>query len=601
MRLPPAGMQSMNGPPYWLERAAILPETEHPDPAELIAKSRVLAADMTVGGCAFLSEQRVDCELTYKRRCVEQGRIMFQAQVGYRDIDKTERACLEIHDALERNGYRVDRYGLIFDRNMGYPREIRKTMPRGTGLIVEDPERLARLTENVPVAPHFGDHMIGPPASVENTAMALAAGATSLGNLAQYYTFDLLYEGGDIARTSATIEAIALAAAQPVPVIIHSNLDDGFAALFTDLCCCLGMVLVEQHIVGDLLGGVLAHCFGQTFSDPFNRIAFQRALRRVEPDAGTMIYGETTAYGPDETANIPVLINSVTADVIAQRLGPSLHALMPVPLTEFSRIPEPEEIIDVHRIANRVADQLDPLLALFDMEAADAAADRLVAGAGHFNKALLTGFEDAGIDTTNAFEMLLAIKRLGARRLEQLFGPGGLNGDEGRRAPVVPASPITELERRSDALLAELPSSLQTSVQAAHLVGCVATTDVHEWGKLILERVLARLDVGLVDGGVNADPDALAILARDRKADFIALSTYNGIALTYVEALRRELAEMELDIPIFVGGRLNQVPEGSNTSLPVDVTNELREAGCIACDRIEQMLERLAEAPRKEV
>ena len=101
-----------------------------------------------------------------------------------------------------------------------------------------------------------------------------------------------------------------------------------------------------------------------------------------------------------------------------------MHAIVPVPLSEFSRIPEPDEIATVHEFANRLREQLDELLPVIDLEAADAMADTLVEGGEHFKRSLLEGFSSAGIDTDNAVEMLLSIKRLGARRLEALFGPG---------------------------------------------------------------------------------------------------------------------------------------------------------------------------------
>ena len=53
--------------------------------------------------------------------------------------------------------------------------------------------------------------------------------------------------------SDATVEALALIAAQPVEVLVHSNLDDGFAALFQDLGSVMGAVLLERHI-GQLIG-----------------------------------------------------------------------------------------------------------------------------------------------------------------------------------------------------------------------------------------------------------------------------------------------------------------------------------------------------------
>ena len=81
---------------------------------------------------------------------------------------------------------------------------------------------------------------------------------------------------------------------------------------------------------------------------------------------------------------------------------------------------------------------------------------------------------------------------------------------------------------------------------------------------------------------------AVVAAAKQGGADCIAVSTFNGFALEYVTMLQKEMARAGLDIPVFVGGRLNQVPDGSNTSLPVDVGAELAEswhlsaAACLA-------------------
>ena len=67
--------------------------------------------------------------------------------------------------------------------------------------------------------------------------------------------------------------------------------------------------------------------------------------------------------------------------------------------------------------------------------------------------------------------------------------------------------------------------------------------------------------------------------AKAREAGFIALSSYNGAALQFVADLVREMKSRNLDVPIFVGGKLNRIPDGSNTSLPVDVRSEILETG----------------------
>lgn len=195
-----------------LNRAQILPEPELPDADELLAEGRRLARTVTVGPCPFLSTYDVQSESEYKRRRMAKGAIMLHAQFGYRSPAKSRRAYAEIYERVSTAGYRVDRYGICLDWSMGYPAAHRADMPQGTGLILEKPENFAALTQSAPVAPHFGDFVIGTPAAVENTVAALTAGTTSIGNLGQYFTFRMPRWSDDVGTTAETIKALALCA-----------------------------------------------------------------------------------------------------------------------------------------------------------------------------------------------------------------------------------------------------------------------------------------------------------------------------------------------------------------------------------------------------
>lgn len=593
-------MQAPNGPPsppadsQPLARAAILPESALPRAEDLIAQGRKLAGDWRVGRCAFLDETGMPCEIAFKERAAADGIVTVHSQIGYRDPEKSRRAWAEIHERVTRAGGRVDRYGICLDWSMGYPRDRRDGMPRGTGLLLDDTDGFAALTAQAPVAPHFGDFVLGMPAAVENAAAALAAGSTTIGNMGQYFTFRLPHWDDDVATTEATVTALALCAAQPVPVLIHSNLDDGFAALFADLACALGAVLLERHVVEGLLGCRMGHCYGHTFSDPVSRWAFQRALARIGGGPGTMIYGNTTAYRAEPAANYAALAAYLGVDIMAQRTRPTGHAVNPVPVTEAQRIPEIDEVVDAAVFAARLIEAGDGLAPLYDDGPADAMADRLVAGGRAFRDRVLAGLTAAGIDTGDAVETLLALKRVGARRLEALFGPGAAGTDDGRRAPLVPSPVIVELEARADEALANAGEPAIDAVRRAGLCGCIATTDVHEYGKVLVEKVLGRLGVETVDAGVSADPDDIAERARAGGADFVALSTYNGVALGFVRQLKAELATRGLDVPLFVGGKLNEIPDASNTSLPVDVTADIAAAGAVPCPDAETLIRALA-------
>jgi len=579
-----------------LDRAQILPEPELPEAAELLAEGQRLAQTVTVGPCPFLSAYGVRSESEYKRRRMAEGTIMLHAQFGYRSPAKSRRAYAEIYERVAAAGYQVDRYGICLDWSMGYPAAQRADMPRGTGLILEKPEDFAALTQSAPVAPHFGDFCIGTPAAVENTAAALAAGSTSIGNLGQYFTFRMPRWSDDVGTTAETVKALALCAAQPVEIMVHSNLDDGFAALFCDLACGIGAVLIERYIVEELIGGHVSHCYGHTFSEPLTRLAFQRALARMTETPGSMVYGNTTIFVASEVENYANLASYLLVDIVAQRTRPTGHALNPVPVTEAMRIPEIDEIVDVHLFANRLIQRAEGFAALFDLEAAERIADRLVEAGQRFKEQVLSGLAEAGIDIANPFELLLAIRRIGAKRLEELFGPGEPQEDALRkRVPVVGATTVAALEAQGEGVVAFLDQPDQETVRRAGFTACVTCTDVHEYGKILVETVLRRLGLNVIDAGVSADPDAVAERAKAGGADFIAVSTYNGVALDYLQALRQEMACLGLEAPIFIGGKLNQIPEDSPSSLPVDVTDQLRALGAIVCYRVEDMLEELLE------
>jgi methylmalonyl-CoA mutase cobalamin-binding subunit len=122
---------------------------------------------------------------------------------------------------------------------------------------------------------------------------------------------------------------------------------------------------------------------------------------------------------------------------------------------------------------------------------------------------------------------------------------------------------------------------------------------VHEYGKILVETALERLGVAVSDAGVSTDPDVVARQASQAGADLIAISTYNGVALGYLQALRQEMDRLGLALPVYIGGKLNQIPDDSVSSLPVDVTGDLEVLGAVTCPRVEDMLRGLLSMARE--
>lgn len=570
-----------------LTREKLLPEGRL-NGREVLEQGRRLARDVKVGPSPWLTARGVTCELEEKRKAIAEGRFTFHAQIGYRRLDDSKRAFAEIHDRLAPAGWAPDRYGICLDWSMGYPARMRKGKACGTGMVLDGPKDFQALTSMAPVAPHFGDFVLGMPSAVENTSAALLAGATTIGNLSQYFTFRLPNWDDDVETTRATVEALGLLAGQPVSILVHSNLDDGYAAWFEDMASALGFAMLERWLVEDVIGLPLGHCFGHTYTDPTKRLAFQMALARANPTPGTMFYGNTTLYAPEPAANFGSLASYMLVDLLALSRRHSGQALTPIPTTEAQRIPTIDEVVDVHRAARRLAERMDALAPLLSTAAAEPVAEQLFDRGKRFFARMLEGLDKAGIDLHDPAEIMLSLRRLGPATLESRFG------ESAAAASRVTSSFVDEIDTLAREILANIPDHEREALEKARPRVVIATTDVHFYGKRLLEKVLGRLGLEVVDGGVSIDPDDLADRVRDAKADAIAISTYNGVALSFVQTLKGELSLRHCAPKIFIGGRLNEILEDGAGSLPVDVVNELRQTGANPCLKVEDLVAALA-------
>jgi methylmalonyl-CoA mutase cobalamin-binding subunit len=118
---------------------------------------------------------------------------------------------------------------------------------------------------------------------------------------------------------------------------------------------------------------------------------------------------------------------------------------------------------------------------------------------------------------------------------------------------------------------------------------------VHEHGKYLVQQALLGLGAYVVDAGASADPESLVARAAECGADAIAISTYNGIALRYAKAAKAAMEARGLSVPVLIGGRLNQIPEDSNSGLPVDVAADIADLGITPCAGLDEMLSALQE------
>lgn len=72
------------------------------------------------------------------------------------------------------------------------------------------------------------------------------------------------------------------------------------------------------------------------------------------------------------------------------------------------------------------------------------------------------------------------------------------------------------------------------------------------------------------------------------------ISTYNGIAYSFGKEMTKEFQKMNIELPIVMGGRLNEPMEGSE--LPVDVADKLQTMGINVDNDIDKIVSYLVGA-----
>ncbi|ODN71230.1 cobalamin-dependent protein [Methylobrevis pamukkalensis] len=234
-------------------------------------------------------------------------------------------------------------------------------------------------------------------------------------------------------------------------------------------------------------------------------------------------------------------------------------------------------------------DRMPDLAPLMSAAPAETMAAGLVARGRRFAERLRDGLAEAGYDMGDPAELLLALRRIGPAALEAIFAEPADTRD-------IVASPfVDEIEDLARRALAASDPAAVTAVGRKRPRVVVATTDVHFYGKRLIDTVLGRIGAEVIDGGVSADPETLAEIAARSGAAALALSTYNGIALDFARSLRAALARRGVAPRLFIGGRLNQIMDDTGGSMPVDVTAELAQFGVTPCADVETFVRLLAD------
>jgi methylmalonyl-CoA mutase cobalamin-binding subunit len=544
-----------------------------PDSNDLRQQARILASGVRLGRSAFLERFEVASEYDYKKQAMREGRIMYHAHIGMNDIDATAAALRRIHAELDSRQFRLDRAGFALERRMGLPPQRRAGAAAETGPMLATRADWSALAQAAPVQPHLGDFMIGQPASVANSIEALRIGCTTIGNLSQYFTFQAPGWKDAAATAAETCQAMFLLAQFGAQgVMLHSYLEDGFAALFKNCASVAAWAMLERYIVEELIGARLAHCIGGLTRDPLKRAGWVLALHDIHQgdQVGSMIYGDTISFGREFEKNRALTAEYLLWDILVQLHAPSGHAVLPLPVTEAIRIPSADEIIEAQLFGRQVEASARRLYPHVDFSAAEQFAATVCREGREIFASALAGLGELGADVRDPLQLLYLLKQLGAQGFEALFA--GEVGDL--------QSPSTDMYAMSQEVVDEHRPMFSDAAFRARVKGMrllVASSDVHEHAAGALAQLLAEAGAEIVYLGAEQDPQDLLDALRRQPADALLLSTHNGMALEYANQLKQLLASDAIDLPVIMGGVLNQKVD--DQALPVSVVEELSALG----------------------
>jgi methylmalonyl-CoA mutase cobalamin-binding subunit len=572
---------------------ALLPEGL-PSGADVVAAGRERARALEVGRSQYVENRVGGSDRALKERYREDGTISTYINLGYKTWAETADGLRELLDAGQRHGFRLDRVSLIPDRRMGLPDDLRARAHEETGIGGEGGEDDHAPPRDVDVQPVWNDHNIWSPNAVANTAELIQAGFGYIGSLAQQnYGYPLWDD--DVEQVRRGVEALGmLAEKRDDGLVVEAYIEDGYCASFHDLATSLGWCMFHRYVCEELIGAPHSQSYGSTFTNPVRKQAFGLALdtinvHRVPP---SFTHGDTNSFQIDDhfDRNAATVMADVFYTAMRERAFPSGGALHATPVSEAVRIPTVDELVQSLLIVDEASRRASEYLPLMDWRPVLELRDRIVDGGQRFFERLLGGLSELGVNTRDPLQLILATRRIGGTKLEELFGAGEPDSGYPRGfAPVVPSDTLIRLLARRDAVLDGLTSRGRPDLRG--LTIAAASGDVHEYGLFVVSSVLEKLGAVVIDLGTSVTASTLAKAAAEADADAVCMSTYNGMALSLGRELRDEVRHRGLRAQVFLGGRLNQDLDGESAA---DVRSQLAESGVVPCDTVDDLVRRLA-------
>jgi len=256
------------------------------------------------------------------------------------------------------------------------------------------------------------------------------------------------------------------------------------------------------------------------------------------------------------------------------------------PITECIRVPTLREIVEAHSVcvtALRKALEYEEVKMLDDSQINELRSV-LVSKGRQFFENTKRGLSEMGIDITDPLQVLLAVRRLGGRKLEEMSHPGERDSSQPRGfVPFVPTDLIERPMKELDRIIKVVQSEqLGDAVRNKKVI--IGSTDTHEYGLFVVGGILNAFGARVVDIGIDLDAEYVLDMAFKEGTPYVAISTHNGLCLDWGRRIMEVAKQRSQHVKIFMGGKLNAMVEGS--TVPVDVCDRLSALGIYPCTEV---------------
>ena len=535
--------------------------------------------------------------LEYKKSLQKKGEIYWTILLGLATLDDQVEAIKEIYEFQQRTGFRISSMLHIGSGNIAIPKELRDGAPKTTSFMLEKPEDWMRLTDASPIDISLNDHHLVCPNSLETTINALKAGAVRVGAFTQFL-WDYPGFNDDVQRYSDMVRSLGIMASKRDEMFcVETYLDDGFPSYFLDCASYVGYALLEHYICSTLCNARYVISYGGLLSEGPTRIAVGLALHELlgteEQPALTYINGSTNMqWDQDIEGNYGFASQEMLLEILAEKKYHMSLGINPVSITEKIAVPTRQELMNIFACGKRVEEKAEEWLPLVDFTPIEKIKDVMVAEAKSFFKNAMSGFEQAGIDTTDPLEMLLMLKKFSPPRLEEAFHSSTVSGENDEVKPFYPTVLGRQTtQQRQDAIEELIRDGFENALEGKRVV--VASADAHVYGMLFVEGVLQHLGAEVVKAGVDMDPIDVLDVADEAGTEFVGISCHNGQALDYGKQLLELAKKRGKEYKVFMGGKLNAILPGDGE--PTEIGDRLCAIGIQADNDIKTTVRLIAE------